>query len=900
MATPLYKKLKNRGTSIYVFRSAANDLSLTLNNPTTYKLSFSKFVLLNFPKQSGSTTTWDDGTDYGTLFFRHKNSSTYNYPFQNFDPNGVPTLFSDQLVESLRNYIANYDTTLRESKMNQTTDFYNIKDVQTPTEFIFWKWARKLGLIDLEPALHKIDWDKNMPDFKNPNKPLQTSYDYFPQYLWKERDVNYYAVSSITASLNNYFEIRINEYSKFKVGDYIVFSGITSNTPATLIEGRGYKILSVDFTGGISTIEINLTWVAGTYASDYVYLKYTRFVQYIGEIQSQSITKSSKRNVTEITAQIPHHCGQTPNILFKSEATNNYYPDLEIPILPSEIQEYIVGAEYSNSPIRMKPQDYPGSAYGYFDTYDKTYLCSTGNKLTYSGEYYGILSSSIYINSKLATDDDFFETLDIFNSDDMDGICIDYDYDHYLKMNLPDQHLSNFDEFNSVTIDGVAPNDFEFNAILWYYDFDDGTGNVKQNLYGIEFLNNPNDDFDDLDTTYTLITPYQKLVSNSNQDGLSYIFNLNVNYDIDNGEMPMTYDPTTIYNQFGFDLYQNIMQANAQMYERFGDIINAFGYYQEQLFQIKSLVYSQTDIDSIKDRMNNLEELLQTYSTFQFQDSDTAKVSVSYLGNYPTLKFNVVQNEYADIYNLTSSEIYEYYFKTSGSSYLIKIPFTNKLFVNIKNDDIVGYTGNAGILFAGDIGYKQSIDIVIEPNMSATFHDINVNMNFNTNNTLSVVTLISGVTLPRDLTYYDASVPSNSTYDKSYYQNQNIKEYVSVNTGNTTKLYLDTYATPTFQADQWVYIDNLYFINTSGNTIDYSDLYQISAVTITSAVTSVNSLVLTGFSYYYTLNINTSYLSLQGTPVMSYYRGVKYNILRVDDTNLSNPQDRYKITKTLL
>ena len=52
MATPLYKYMKDRGTSFFAFPSAAEDLNLAFKNPN-YKINFTKFVCLNFPEQEG-------------------------------------------------------------------------------------------------------------------------------------------------------------------------------------------------------------------------------------------------------------------------------------------------------------------------------------------------------------------------------------------------------------------------------------------------------------------------------------------------------------------------------------------------------------------------------------------------------------------------------------------------------------------------------------------------------------------------------------------------------------------------------------------------------------------------------------------------------------------------------
>jgi hypothetical protein len=231
MATPLYKAFKSRGTSFYAFPSAASDLNLA-NYNDYYDLNFSKFALLNIPRQQEG-----DPAVNGVLDFLPKSNDGEN-AFYCDDPDDLkPSLLSEQLVESLRNYVANYDTSLHESRINTNTDFYNIGERYTPTEHIFWKWARKLNLIDFEPAVHNADWNKNLPDFDNINASTITNLDYFRKYLWKEREVIDYQtlyVESSSEFLCDYvftpkFTI-LNNVAKFKVGDKIYFnSGVVQD-----------------------------------------------------------------------------------------------------------------------------------------------------------------------------------------------------------------------------------------------------------------------------------------------------------------------------------------------------------------------------------------------------------------------------------------------------------------------------------------------------------------------------------------------------------------------------------------------------------------------------------------------------------------------------------------------
>ena len=45
--TPLFKRLKNTGTTFYAFPGASEDISAAYQN-NNYKMYFSKYLLLNF------------------------------------------------------------------------------------------------------------------------------------------------------------------------------------------------------------------------------------------------------------------------------------------------------------------------------------------------------------------------------------------------------------------------------------------------------------------------------------------------------------------------------------------------------------------------------------------------------------------------------------------------------------------------------------------------------------------------------------------------------------------------------------------------------------------------------------------------------------------------------------
>ena len=110
-STPLYKGLKSNGTTFYAFPGAAEDISAAYQN-SNYKMYFSKYALLNFPTQNLSP-----GTQSKPIYFDFENSFRKSV---NATP---PSDFSSQIVESLRNYVANQEIVIRESRL-KTNNYY--------------------------------------------------------------------------------------------------------------------------------------------------------------------------------------------------------------------------------------------------------------------------------------------------------------------------------------------------------------------------------------------------------------------------------------------------------------------------------------------------------------------------------------------------------------------------------------------------------------------------------------------------------------------------------------------------------------------------------------------------------------------------------------------------------
>jgi hypothetical protein len=144
VSTPLYKSLKQNGTTFYAFPGATEDISLSFQSDNQ-KMYFSKFVLLNIPKQitQGNAILNNDPVrlDFEDVFPGPQSSVPSN-EIRTLSPS-QPGNFKDQLIQSLRNYVANHEVVIKNSKIGPNDYFYDNTQLPTVSEQVFWKWAKK-------------------------------------------------------------------------------------------------------------------------------------------------------------------------------------------------------------------------------------------------------------------------------------------------------------------------------------------------------------------------------------------------------------------------------------------------------------------------------------------------------------------------------------------------------------------------------------------------------------------------------------------------------------------------------------------------------------------------------------------------------------------------------------
>jgi hypothetical protein len=713
--TPLYKKLKENGTTTYVFPGASEDISASYQNQN-YKMYFSRYVLLNLPKQ---TTPGLESKGY------------FNFDtFKGLSDGGLD--FNDAIIESLRNYVANSEMVIRNSRLNNKDYYYDPSSGKTVTEKIFFRWCKSLNLLELQLAKKGDDY-LDLPEFSSNN---EQSNDFFEEFLWRERLTNVISVFSYyetpSNNFNNKLELKINRLGldfDFRVGDRLKlsdFSDSSLNVILPVLEVRSdnnfyYVVLdkvsnSSELTGGSANVK----------------LVYNRLVQYIGEVNGVSNVQESTKSYTEVYAHIPAHGGLTPDILFRTLPDINWRPSGQFPILPGQLQPEILGAESFNSPIVKNNLDYPGGYFGQFDTDDFTYKISNGDSIRRSGDFFGVSGNRLQPQ---------------FKPEKLDGLEIDFNRDHYSKMNIFGKEVLNFDSFNALELLGQPPLDFEFNAILWYYTIENSEGEISNNLYGISFLNNPDTNPDPNEVGLKFPT-YKKLVSNGRQDGTSYAFSLNLNFNVVHEDPQEAWNPEAINSLFSMNLFNEAMSKLSQTNDAFSSTLREHSIIKEELTSLKSLLYTQVDIRTLNRKIENLERLINLYSTQQIVSSSS--IGVNIIDGTPSkLELVSIDSEYSDVFEIKTKNLYT----LSGDNvpFIVNFKKGKKFLIRVLNNDDVDMDldNNLKIIINGDLDIGQSFDVFIDGDLDSKFNKkLDIVIRYIKDGENFEETLISSINLP--------------------------------------------------------------------------------------------------------------------------------------------------------
>jgi len=859
---------------------------------------FSKYALLNLPKQVTEQYTEATGSPTASKPIYFDFETKFKKSFA-----ATPAAnFSEEIIESLRNYVANQEVTIKESKLNNTEYYYDNNALETTTEKIFFKWAKKLNIIDFEPAIPDDEYFSNLAEFQSGNV---NDDQYFPEYLWKEREVVEWDTPYFDGS-TGYLVITFNGTTNFVIGDVVnIYNVIGLSTQAISdLQGietdSGINVRVRSVSGNIVTFELatnNVFSLNTSPVTGKAKLVYNRLVRYIGEVQGVSNVQQANRSYTEVHAHIPDHTGQTPDILFRTMTDVNYKPNKTFPIIPSQYQPEIIGAESFNSPIVNTPQNYPGSYFGQYDTTDFTYETAPGDSFRRSGKYYGIDGN---INSP------------IVNGKNIDGITMNFNTNHYVKMNILGRNLTNFDQFNALEINNLPPVAFEFNAILWYYTVEDNSGKSTTNLYGVSFLDHPDNNVIPEETSLRFPT-YKKFVTNGIQDGTSFAFSLNLNFNIINENPQDSYNPDAINSMFSMNLFNKSMSKLAATNDSFINLLAEQGNVRDEVTFLKSLIYTQTDLATLNTKIQNLESLLRLYSTNQILSSETIDVT-TVPGTPPYIQLDTVNTSYERVYVYNATDMYS---SQGIIPATLTVPKNRDFLVNFTNNDEVelDLTNNDKLtfIFDKDLYYKQSVDInIVAGNFSTQNKMLDIYMNTDIINTTTQATtqvlLAGGINLP---VYYNTFTQQpNSSYLWNEFKFEiNLDKLILLDVGSVLRVPLKApqeLVTNSIKTGDVLHLNNL-FVGTSSiydfsgqytvQSVDSVDSYIILDISSNASLVNYGSTASLPLSFNSTAtnninNVNNGYL-LSNMPYFSFNKGKKIRITRISNSDVL--KERYAI-----
>ena len=345
---------------------------------------------------------------------------------------------------------------------------------------------------------------------------------------------------------------------------------------------------------------------------------YNRVVKYIGDIDVVNTLSSSENSYTEVYIHVPTNVGTTPHVLFKSVQDPNYNPTLS-PIAntlasPLDI-EYLSGRHYNDThPFGL-------SLKAFYDLDDASVTAEIKNTLagTYvPGNWFtGTINNSYYIESSAnysVAQDQFIRktqgpTVIEYQRNTLDGISLDFDLANY-KLASENPEIKVFSQFN----DYVANRDFEFNAVLVYYDtYDpnnlDATGNpidFKTNLYGVLFLDRIQQS--GLEFAIPPITKYKPdPLNKTNGNAFSFKLNLKLDTSIEDAKVEKSIND---YSTFSLELFTDVLTKFTQLQTTFSNKLLELEALQQQVNSLKDLLINSVDSSEILTRVSNLETSL--------------------------------------------------------------------------------------------------------------------------------------------------------------------------------------------------------------------------------------------------------------------------------------------------
>lgn len=406
---------------------------------------------------------------------------------------------------------------------------------------------------------------------------------------------------------------------------------------------------------------------------------YNRVIQYIGNLDIVNSVKNSTNTYSEVYVMVPTKDGNTPTVLFKNVVDQNYYPDYQWTNDPSNPlnDEYLFGRNYDDvnpsglTTLAIFDDDVLGSPVAtYFDT--------GASGATASGNWYSPRDTAntyftdpsfVDPSNYILTKSDNSQSLTYVRSK-LDSIGIDFDPNSYQQI-ISNPNISTLEEFNSTS----SAADFEFNAVLIYYDIYDpaNPNDIATNLYGVLFLDDVN-----LTSGDIFIPRLQKNRPNpvTKLNGNSYGFKINLKFDTDIDQTGVE-QAINDYSPFSLSMFMDAMNVLQDASSTLNNTVVQFIDVSERVSNLETLVLStETSLD-LSARIVSLE---QTIAANQALFNNTQAVMNLINQNYDLVR--------ALINNETSVEVsYNLDLLKQGTGILLDRAVPNEVTVKNSNQD---------------------------------------------------------------------------------------------------------------------------------------------------------------------------------------------------------------------
>jgi hypothetical protein len=379
---------------------------------------------------------------------------------------------------------------------------------------------------------------------------------------------------------------------------------------------------------------------------------YKRVVKYIGDIDVVNSLKSKDNAYTEVYIHVPTNVGTTPHVLFKSVSDANYFPNMTVAnnaADPLNI-EYLSGRKYN------EPHPFGLSMKAFYDLDDQSVLTQIKDSVsaTYSvGNWFNkTVRNSYYTDAQLdpvsgaalldpatglpyynvAKDQVILKQEGIVNVEylrsTLDGISLDFDLANY-KLASENPEIKVFSQFN----DYVANRDFEFNAVLIYYDtYDpnnlDSNGlpvDFRTNLYGVLFLDRIQQS--GLEFQIPVITKYKPdPLNKTNGNAFSFKANLKLDTSVEDALIEKSIND---YSTFSLELFTDVLTEFKSLQSRYTSKLLELDQLRQDVESLKDLLLNTEDQSELNIRVTNLETSLAANSAIFDNTNDLMRLITS-------------------------------------------------------------------------------------------------------------------------------------------------------------------------------------------------------------------------------------------------------------------------------